>query len=181
MKKLISLIGAGTLLLSVAGPAFASWNYAYVNNNSSAVATTGGNSQSNIASVDRASNSGAVAGSVGGDRTIYTGNADAYAGALVVANTHVNLCCERPDPCCNSVTLEGNCGGCGPEDVAYVNNGAGATAATGSNYQDNVATVSRARNSGANAGSSGGSSVIWSGDATSKARAWTVVNTHVGF
>ena len=45
MKKLISLIGAGAMLLSLAGPAFAwNWSYVEVENGAAAIADTGGNS-----------------------------------------------------------------------------------------------------------------------------------------
>ena len=165
MKKIAALIGAGAMLLSVATPAFGWWwggsdNTAYVNNSAVAVANTGGNSQSNVADV--VFGGGVNVNGANGNRTIYTGDADAYAGALVVANTHVGC------------TL---CGVPHDDDIAGVNNGASAGAYTGDNGQDDLALVTYG--GGVNVNGGAGTRYINSGSSESTARAWTVVNTHV--
>ncbi len=165
MKKIAALIGAGALLLSVATPTFAWWwggsdNTANVNNGAEAVANTGGNSQSNVAQVTYGG--GVTVNGASGDRTIYTGDANAYAGALVVANTHVG---------------GGSCVTEHDDDVAVVGNGAGALADTGLNAQDDVAVVTHG--GGVNVSGGAGTRYLNSGAADSTARAWTIVNTHV--
>lgn len=171
MKKILALAGAGALVLALASPVLAvpfvyvDTNVAYVNNSATAVADTGMNSQSNVADVNHG---GGVTVRGSGDRTITTGTADAYAGALVVANTHIGC--------------GGNCGGGVPvyvsRDTAYVNNGADAGAFTGTNAQDNVALV---RNGGGVTVSGSGNRTVRTGASDSTARAWTVVNTHWGY
>lgn len=173
MKKILALAGAGALLLSVAGPAFGCtglWclfcrdvNNADVENNAQATAYTGWNSQSDLADVEHG---GGVTVNSTGDRDIHTGNADAYAGALVVANTNVS-CCDGDSCWC----LETN--------NARVRNGAGAMADSGLNYQDDMARVLHGGGVTVNGGD--GSRVIHTGNADSEARAWTIVNTRLGF
>lgn len=158
MKKFASLVGAGALLLGMAVPAFAwfpwgpmigSDNVAMVENSAVAIADTGGNTQ----------NASAWKGGdveADGTRGISTGNASAYAGALVVANTHIG------------------CGLCTPahdDDVALVENGAMAAALTGGNEQDAKAWK------GGDVDADGIRSIV-TGDADSTARAWVIVNTH---
>jgi len=163
VKKLASLAGAGALLLSVAVPVLAwSSDVAFVNNSATAVAGTGLNVQGNGVTVTKAS-AGDI--NVRGNNSLTTGDADAYAGALVVANTRIS--CGR----CGG-------GGRGHTDVAYVNNSAGAGASTGDNGQGNGVTVKKAFAGGINVS---GNNRLTTGDATSKARAWTVVNTHWGY
>lgn len=164
-KKLAALAGAGALLLSAAVPAFAYWDYAYVNNSAVAISDTGMNSQGNDATANGLYNS-AVAGSGGGDRWMSTGPATSYARALVVANTHIG------------------CGVCGDDyywhmDEAYVDNSAMAGAYTGGNSQGNSAQAIGYGN-GATAGSGSGDRGMTTGGASSTARAWTIVNTHWG-
>jgi len=179
MKKLISLIGAGALLLSVATPTFAWWwggsqDTAIVNNGATSYANTGWNGQGNLAVVD-GRGVGDVA--VDGNNRMVTGDATAYAGALVVANTHVGC---------------GNCasGGRGHRDFALVGNNATANADTGDNGQGNTALVGGGLDASGQGGHGehgssdvtvGGNNTIRTGSADSTARAWTIVNTHVGF
>lgn len=169
-KKLAVAAGAGALLLGMAGSAFAWWpmfgsdNVAIVDNSAVAIADSGGNSQSDTAKATLTMGSSATAGSTG-NRTIDTGNASAYAGALVVANTHIG------------------CGLCTPahdDDVAMVGNEALAGAYTGGNAQDDYARVLLGVGSNADAGSTG-NRTIRTGDTGSTARAWTIVNTHWGY
>lgn len=163
MKKIAALAGAGALLLGAAVPVFAhSWDWAYVNNSAVAVADTGGNSQSNIAEAYYYSGATVYGGS--GARTMYTGDADAYAGALVVANTHIDC---------------GLCSSRWHTDSAQVTNGAGAYAYTGDNGQDDVAFADYS--SGATTYGSAGARYMDTGSADSEVRAWTIVNTHWGW
>ena len=130
MKKLISLIGAGAMLLSLAGPAFAwNWSYVEVENGAAAIADTGGNSQNNSAVASGFDND-ADAGSGSGARNITTGSATAVAGAGVEVNTCL---------------YDWSCGYCysslNQSDV-YVSNVAMAGANTGGNSQNNSAVAS---------------------------------------
>jgi len=168
MKKIAALVGAGALVLALVVPAMArgrSRDVAIVTNSASAVASTGANTQGNGVAADDD-----VRGNVNvsGNNTMRTGDAEAYAGALVVANTHVGC---------------GYCasGGRRHKDFAMVGNSAGAGAYTGENGQGNY--VSAGDDVGSRCGSgttnvSGNNSLV-TGDATSRARAWTVVNTHI--
>lgn len=172
MKKLISLAGAGAILLSAAVPAFAhlrhfgwgSRDVAVVDNTAFSVANTGGNSQNNSASVNTTCHSGARAGSTG-NRNMDTGNADAYAGAVVVANTHVG--CDT-------------CGRGSHRDFANVSNWADAESNTGYNHQNDSASAYMTHRSNASAGSTGNRNMN-TGKADSESHAWTVVNTHLSF
>ena len=169
IKKIAALAGAGAMLLAVAGPAFAvvpgfwgtgSKDVAIVNNGASAVASTGGNGQGNSATVKKAGVTGDV--EVSGNNNMTTGEAQADATAVVVANTHIG---------CST------CGwSLGHKDVAVVNNGAQAGSLTGDNGQGNAATVKKAHVGGEV--EVGGSNTLKTGPASSDADAWTVVNTH---
>jgi len=167
MKKIAALVGAGALVLATVVPAFGwhpmfgSDNVAMVSNSATAVANTGGNSQSNVADVQHGGGVNVYGAS--GNRTMYTGDADAYAGALVVANTHVGCgkkCVDNHD-----------------DDVAMVRNGALASADTGTNGQDDAAVVRHG--GGVTVGGGTGSRYLVTGDASSTSRAWTIVNTHL--
>jgi hypothetical protein len=148
MKKIAVLVGAGALLLAVAAPAlaypvfFGSKDVAIVTNNVSATASTGGNSQEN---------SGWV---VSGNNNLKTGGANAYAGAVTVANTHIG---------CGPY-----CGGGGHTDFANVGNYVAANANTGLNDQGNSGLFVE------------GNNITTTGAAYSTAHAWTIVNTHWG-
>ena len=162
VKKIAAVAAAGAILLSVAGPAFGSMislDEAYVWNNSSAMAITGNNTQNNSASVSWTWLSGAGVDSVG-TRYISTGDAGAYSGALVVANT---------DVCSDSGWLFDT-------NIAVVGNNADVAAVTGQNSQDDSASVYQAPLSGAGVGGNG-ARTIYTGDAGAASRAWTVVNT----
>ena len=164
MKKLISLIGAGAMLLSLAGPAFAwNWSYVKVENGAAAIADTGGNSQSNSAVASRGWNN-ADAGSGSGARNMTTGSATAVAGAGVTVSTNL---------------YDWSCGDCylslNQSDVS-VYNAALAGANTGGNSQSNSAVASGFDND-ADAGSSSGVRNMTTGPAVSNAQAFTVVNT----
>lgn len=181
IKKIAAIAGAGAILFGITGPVlavdgqnschcFLPWlcrcrdrNVAVVDNSATAVADTGGNSQDNLASVERACDSDATAGSEG-NRSITTGNANAYAGAMVMAN--VNRGCAL-------------CGPRRPEtNRAEVLNWADAYAGTGDNHQDDVALVERTTHSDAEAGDEeGGNRAIRTGNAKATSRAWTVVNS----
>jgi len=87
MRKIAALIGAGAMLLSVAGPAFAwNWSNVDVENDAMAVADTGGNSQNNSAVATGYGND-ADAGSSSGVRNMTTGPAVSNAQAFTVVNT----------------------------------------------------------------------------------------------
>lgn len=171
MKKAIALAGAGLMLLTLASPVFGwpfhqpfigSDNVAMVENSAMAVADSGANTQSNVADVQMGGS--VTVNGAGGNRWMETGGASAYAGALVVANTHV---------------------GCGPcvephdDDMAAVRNDAQAGAYSGLNGQDDVALVHMG--GGVTVDGGEGDRFMSTGDTDSTARAWTIVNTHVSF
>lgn len=160
-KKLAALAGAGALLLGAALPAFALFDGGDVaiikKNQATAEANTGGNLQGNYALVGGGDDT-----SVSGNNSMSTGNASAYAGALVVANTHIRCGCD---------------GNGGHVDFAYVKkNKATALANTGVNEQGNGALVD-----GGDDTSVSGDNSMSTGDASSTARAYTIVNTHWGW
>lgn len=166
VKKIASIVGAGALLLAMAGPAFGwwmgSWDVAVVKNRANATAVSGMNSQSNIAIVTYGG--GVTVNGAGGARTMYTGNANADAGALVVANTHVG------------------CGWCASggwmhKDIALVDNKADAGASSGNNWQDDMAQVTYGGGVKVNGGS--GTRYMNTGRADAESHAWTIVNTHL--
>jgi hypothetical protein len=167
MKKLAAMAGAAALLLGAVAPTFAedgpffpwwSQDVAVVNNGATAVANTGGNKQGNGAAYNIV-NSGNVA--VTGNNWMGTGKADAYAGALVIANTHMGC-----DLC--SVSLF-------HQDYAGVNNGATAVADSGNNGQGSGANGNYVWVGGVYVTGNNG---MDTGNAISTARSWTVVNTH---
>jgi len=158
MKKIAALIGAGAMLLSVAGPAFGAWNYADVNNTSSAVSNTGANSQNNYASVTYSGLSAANAGSMG-TRSIVTGDACSDSTAVTVANTNVAS------------------GGFATMNTAHVDNGSYAESWTGSNSQNDSASTYMTVGALANSGSTD-ARTIRTGDAWSDSTAVTVANTN---
>lgn len=173
MKKLFALVGAGAMLLSAVGPAFAKppmppkgggGDVAIIDNHAEAQSSTGNNSQSNVADVTKGG--GVDVYGADGDRTMYTGDAKAYAGGVVVANTHVG------------------CGKCGggkhhEEDLAIVANDAIAGARSGDNGQDDLALVTNG--GGVTVDGGKGDRYLKSGDAKAESHAWTVVNTHWGY
>lgn len=167
MKKLISLIGAGAMLLSLATPAFG-WfpmppkpvnkNIAIIKGNDvTAVANTGGNTQGNGVN--------SVVGStvnVGGAQTQNTGAASADATSVIVANTQVG---------CSS------CGMFGQEDVAVVKgNDVYAEANSGLNTQMN--STSNVTWSHVNVG---GAQSQTTGAAEAEATGVVVVNTQLNW
>ena len=172
IKRLIAIGGATALLLGAAVPALAwggwgSRDVAIVGNEAVAVANTGGNTQDNFAAGDEAE-----VEDNDGDRYMDTGDADAYAGALVVANTHVGCDCDEDN---NTESLNGG-GGSNHKDFALVGNGAGALANTGDNAQDDVALGD---GDDAEVEDNDGNRTMYTGNASSTARAWTIVNTHL--
>ena len=165
VKKLAALVGAGALLLSVAGPALAwNWSYVDVENGAMAVADTGGNSQGNYATANGIDNY-ADAGSSSGARSMTTGSATAVATADVTVGTNL-YDCDWCGGCCFSKNIS---------DV-YVENFAMAEANTGSNAQNNSAVASGYENH-ADASSGSGYRSMTTGPAYSNASAFTVVNT----
>jgi len=187
MKKIAALIGAGALLLSVATPAFAWWwggsrDTAIVTNSAIATADTGLNSQGNYVVAGDDVRGGV---NVSGNNSLTTGEASATATAVVVANTHKECC---PSPCIGYACGGGFGGGsnrceCPHTDYANVNNGASAGAFTSGNFQGNSVEAGEDVGSRCGGGSTyvSGSNTMRTGDASSTARAWTVVNTHVAF
>lgn len=168
MKKLAAMAGAAALLLGATVPALAHHRHWYggsdvamVENSASAVASTGGNGQGNAVLANGGHNDDTT---VSGNNYMSTGDANAYAGALVVANTHIGC-----GPCAS--------GGRKHKDFAMVKNGAGAGAYTGGNGQGNAVEENGGHNDDTTVS---GNNSMTTGNATSKARAWTVVNTHLG-
>lgn len=180
VKKIAALAGAGAILLSVAVPVFAVYGHhhgssdvAIIRNSATANANTGENVQGNMAIVG---GRGVDDVTVRGDNWMSTGDATAYAGALVVANTHIG--CGR----CGG-------GGRGHTDLALVGNSAVANANTGWNFQGNYAGPSVNGASAEGHGNHGhgdsdvtvgGDNTMRTGGADSTARAWVIVNTHWG-
>jgi len=173
MKKVAALVGAGALVLVAVVPAFGwggwwfggSRDVAIVTNSAGAFADTGDNLQGNGVSAGDDVRGDAY---VSGNNTMRTGDAEAYAGALVVANTHVGC---------------GYCasGGRHHRDFAMVDNSAGAEAYTGYNGQGNYVDAADDVGSwcgGRNTSVSGNNSLT-TGNAGSRTHAWTVVNTHL--
>lgn len=159
-NKLIIGAASAALMLAIAVPAFAkeyngsksgntTTNTAIVNNYSSAGSNTGGNGQT------------------GGNNTMYTGAATSSSTAVVIANTQVG---------CN--TCQGTKGGNKTTNTAVVINAADAVSNTGMNGQTNpVPDPKKYRDEGQ--GSNGGTNWMGTGNATSTANAWVVVNTQV--
>lgn len=170
VKKLAALAGAGALLLATAGPAFGifwwggSRDVAIVENGAGAYSNTGGNTQDNFAAVTFGG--GVDVDGADGNRSMTTGDATAYAGALTVANTHVGC-----GPCAS--------GGLWHKDFAMVKNGAVADANSGVNAQDDFAVVTFG--GGVDVDGGEGNRYMGTGGADSTARAWTIVNTHWGY
>lgn len=134
---------------------------AIVKNSAGAFSNTGGNYQGNEATVKKAKVSGDVA--VSGDNTLTTGNAKSNATAVVVANVHKNDC---------------ECLGKKHKDLAVVDNSAYADANSGLNGQGNSATVKKAKVKYGGDVKVSGDNTATTGNATSNAKAWTVVNVH---
>jgi hypothetical protein len=172
-KKVASLVGAGALLLSVSGVAFArgvkgpvfpfqpqptTKNVAIIKGNDvTAVADTGNNQQGNLVGGVMFSTVG-----VGGAQTQVTGDAGASATQVVVANTQVG---------CN------NCSYSGSEDLAVVRrNDVTAQAVTGYNLQSNSASNVVWGGVGV-----GGAQTQVTGDAGASATQVVVVNTQLSW
>lgn len=181
MKKLIAFGAGAGLLLAAAVPVFANGDHgrggssdvAIVRNSASAGANTGYNSQGNTALIGGQGEVEDV--TVGGNNDMTTGNADAYAGALVVANTHIGCGCESR----------------GHKDFALVDNSAEAGADTGDNGQGNAALIGGYSDSQSLGGGDrdneveditvNGNNTMTTGDASATSRAWTIVNTHMSW
>ena len=179
-KKVASLVGAGALLLSVSGVAFARGYYrpmpsvdrntAIVTNTTSSVADTGLNSVGNSVEVRRAGVRGEV--EIEGDNRLTTGAANSEAVGVVVANTQVGCStCGR------------NYGTTVREDLAIVNNSTSSEAYTGSNSVGNSAEVSRASVGGRRGGEVEveGNNTVTTGGATSSSTGVVVVNTQLSW
>lgn len=177
IKKIIAVAGAAAVLAASAGPALGWWggwhrtsdvDVANVNNTAISTANTGGNSQNNDANATMGIDQEAEV-EAGDDRNITTGNA--YAGALAVTVANTDISCGRrgQDPC-----------PCPDEraDTANVNNTADALADTGMNTQDDSADALLGLDQEAEVEAGHRSDRnITTGDATSRAWAFTVVNT----
>lgn len=136
MKKLAALLGAGALLLSVAGPAFGAWsmtiNKAKVKSTTNVSANTGANIVGNGVSVKKAHVGGEV--EVKGDNQVDTGKAEAKNLKVIAANTSVGC-----DTCGTSgMTI----------NKAKVKSETNVSANTGANYVGNSAEVKKAGVSG---------------------------------
>lgn len=164
IKKLAVTLGAGSMLLVMVAPALAGfdWNYAYVKNSSKSYANTGANSQGNYGETYGWDNSVDV--NADGNRSMTTGTAHSYSGAMTLANTHV---------------ADYDCDSCSPDfDIARVYNSAYADSNTGANSQDNVGYAHGSYHDVDVDGD--GTRTMNTGKAESESHAWTVVNTHWG-
>jgi hypothetical protein len=163
MKRIIAAAGAGAMVLAASATVFAYGQYpwwgwgsrdvAVVENVAVADSVTGGNSQ------DVTAWSCGYIDDANGTRSIRTGNANAYAGAVTIANTHVG--CDQ-------------CGwGWGSHnDYANVGNYAQSYGLSGGNTQDVTAWR------GGRVNDADGSRAVSTGNANTESHAWTVVNTH---
>jgi len=133
MKKLAALLGAGAMLLAVAGPAFGmTINKAKVKSTTNVSANTGGNIVGNYASVVKAHVSGEV--KVKGDNQVNTGEAEAKNLKVIAANINVGCdTCGNPGLTINKAKVKST------TDV-YAN--------TGANVVGNTAIVEKAGISG---------------------------------
>jgi hypothetical protein len=139
-------------------------NVATVSTDTSAEAVTGGNTQTNITTVQDSHEVVALSGSGFGSRTMTTGTATADARSLTVANA--SNCGCTGSGCLTTV------------DTNRANVGAktGALAQTGLNAQDNDTLVAGSHEVLAGSVSLGGTSTLYSGTASSTARGLTLVN-----
>ena len=170
-KKIATFAGASAILLAAAVPAFASYGGGYygggsldlaiVRNGAVAAANTGGNTQGNVAVV-----SGGDDTTVGGNNTLNTGDATANATAAVIANSHVS----RGEDC-DCVNPRHH------KDIARVDNGALAAADTGDNLQGNLASVDGYDDPDDTEVT--GNNYMQTGTASSRAKAFVLVNTHL--
>lgn len=169
MKKLISLIGAGALLLSVATPAFGvtsvTINKAKIKNTTVVKAETGDNYAGNSALVTKAGVSGSNV-TADGDNTITTGDAKAKNLGIIAANTAVG---------CDGCTADGV-----TVNKAKVRNTTVVKAETGGNGAGNSASVSMAGVTGSNV-TADGNNTIDTGNASAKNVGVILVNTQVSF
>jgi len=165
-KKFIILGGVTLALLAFAIPSLA---YDYrrgsegteIEIETVATANTGGNSQSNITSVLKAHEVIALTGSLGGNRTIVTGDAYANAQSLAIVNTNEQH--SRRGPSQSEGGLE-------------LSSRTAAVADSGLNYQDNMTSIEKASEVAAGSISLGGSSTIRTGAASSVVSNRTLVN-----
>lgn len=172
LKRLIVTGSAVALMLGSAAPAFAG-NVAIIkNNDTSATAISGSNTQGNGASVTMAHADDVT---VNGNNTMTTGNAKAKAKSLIVANVNVGCGCEDEENG-DSYSLDG---GHRRGDLAVVkDNDTSAYAETGYNGQGNGASVERAH---ADDVTVGGNNTMTTGRAKAKAKSWIVVNSNVNW
>lgn len=171
MKKLVSLIGAGAMLLAIATPVLARGhhrgpeNVTRVTNTTTAVANTG-LEVGNIATVERA---GAWKVEAEGNNTVgklSTGDADATAVGVVVADTQVG---------CSRCSRRGE-----QEKLNLVENTVVASADTGI-VVGNTADVSRAHVGSVEAEGNNTVGKLSTGDAAATAVGVVVVDTQLNF
>lgn len=161
-KKAIPVVFAAVALMVYAVPALAYSgihfpdNEVSIHTETTAYANTGGNSQTNLVSVEKASHVVALSVGINGYKSISTGNASAYARTFTVANTGYGL----------------------GDDEARLHSTTEAGAETGLNYQDNQTVVTQAHKVIAGSASVGGAAVIRTGSARSVARDTNLINVH---
>lgn len=175
LKKLTAMGVTGALLLSMTIPVMANCygrtcfsstteNEAKVTTETYAISNTGGNSQSNIASISDSHEAIALSASGYGTRTLSTGAAVADARSITVVNAS-NCGCTQ-SRCLTSRV----------ENEDRVDTSTGAEAGTGNNFQDNMTTVDKSHEVAAGSISLGGTSSLTTGPSTSRARNLTLVN-----
>lgn len=171
-KKLAILTSSAVLMLATTVPAFANGGWgggfgsggsdvAIVDNSSTAFANTGFNTQLNNGTLtsSRVGYNGEV--KIKGENGLKTGNASADSKAVVIANVHKDDC---------------ECLSRKHKDVAMVVNYSGASADSGLNLQSNNGLLENAKVKGDV--EINGDNWSETGHATSRSRAWTVVNVH---
>ena len=188
----VAAVSAAALLLA-AMPAFAASNYALVrDNNVTATAVSGGNSQNQENDVEaNAEGKGARATVYGGnaEQLMFTGHAYAGAEQTIVANVDACCSCDRECGECHECDLCG-CNGWNKAIIKY--NDVTATAVSGDNYQNQENEVDaqaesygygHGRRGKATATVDGGNNLqlMQTGDSQAWAAQWIVVNSQGSF
>ncbi len=161
IKKIVSLAGAGLMLLGMSAPAFAYYGSSAlirVHNSATSYADTGNNLQGNFLGNLNHVGIGSISG--GGDNTLHTGDANSTANANTTVNSTVNLGGYEWLP-----------------RVVKVSNDSYSSAETGYNIQGN--STGEISHAGIGTLNIGGNNTLTTGNANTTANAATLVNVTV--
>ncbi len=188
MKKILSLLGGGALLLTSVLPALAFFppmqlhpsyekeiNIANIDQKIEAISDTGGNTQTDVAQVSKASFSFANANSWG-DSTINTGSARTSVDVKTIANAQYGCdnCSYPTNPFLPSTTNSFEL------NKTNLTQEVTAVSFTGYNSQDNYSEVNKAYMSVASAGSFGDRKIT-TGDAHTSVNIGTLTNVQYSY